>query len=496
VIARADLTRHLAAAFIACTALWPAGRIAAQTPATAFVPADHWSVHAVDRLHAMGLALPGTVRGQRSRSVAEVLATFRSAADSGDEGALAWLRRFQTEFSTESAGPIVLTHASLAGGAGALEGDVAHGIYSTWGEENWTGARAREDRTAATGRGALLAGLGEYLAAAAIVSRGPLRTELRELYGVARIGPVGLWGGRRIQGYGPGTSGMVMTGSVPVDGAGIHLEPVRLPWLLRYLGPVRADITLALPDANGPVDRPWFVLTRGSIEPHPRLGFGVTRGGMIGAVDEDVSVLDVLLFLAGDHTDGSEFDNQVAAVDAWFRPPAGSIPLLLYVEWGAEDSAGSWWDVPGIIAGAELASVPGLPWLSVLVERSSFEGSNSGNPPWYRHPIGYHEGWSIRGELLGHPLGGHGQEWIAQARGHLLDGRLQLMTRGFARTRRAENVYAPERAGRSTGFAAEADLQLRAGIALQLAGSTESGSGWRSTALSGALQLHLPQSRR
>jgi hypothetical protein len=490
--------RHLPAAFITCIAcamLAPAAHLTAQS-ASPFVPVDHWSMHAVDRLHALGLAYPGTVRGQRSRTVAEVLAVLRNAADSGHDGARAYLSRFETEFGSDSAGALSLVHAAVAGGAGAVEGDVAHGIYRTWGEENWTGAIAREDRTKAIGRGALLAGLGKYLAAGAVASGGPLRTRLDELYGVARVGPVSLWGGRRIQGYGPGTSGIVMSGGVPLDGAGIHVAPIRLPWLLAHLGVVRGDITVALPDANGPVEQPYFILTRGSIEPHRRLGFGVTRGGMIGAVDEDVSIVDVLRFLAGDHTDGSEYDNQVAAVDAWFRPPAGSLPLLLYVEWGAEDSAGSWWDVPGIVVGVEAASLPGMPWLSLLVERTSFEGSNSGNPPWYRHRGGYHEGWSVRGELLGHPLGGHGREWLVQGRANLMDGRLQLMTRGFRRTRLAENVYAPDRAGRSTGFAAEGDLMLRPGVSLQLAGSTEGGSGWRRTALSGALQLHLPQSRR
>ena len=487
--------RRLLTTVLACAALTPAHDLDAQSRATPFVPADHWSAHAVDHLHALGLAPAGTVRGERSRTVAEVLAALRNAADRHDV-ARDYLRRFDAEFGSDSAGPLMLTHASVRGGAGTREGDVAHGTYSTWGEENWTGAVAREDRTTATGRGALLIGLGEYMAAGAVASGGPHRTAVDELYGLARIGNVALWGGRRMQGYGPGTSGMVMSGLVPVDGAGIHVEPFRLPWLFRHLGPVRGDITVALPDANGPVEQPYFILTRGSIEPHPRVGFGVTRGGMIGAVDEHVSVGDVLLFLAGAHTDGSEYDNQVAAVDAWFRPPAGSLPLLLYVEWGAEDSAGSWWDVPGIIAGAELAAVPGLPWLSVVLERTSFEGSNSGNPPWYRHPIGFHDGWSMRGELLGHPLGGHGREWLVQSRANLMDGRLQLMARGFRRTRLAENVYAPERAGRSTGFAAGGDLQLRPGVALQLEGSTESGSGWRRTVMSGALQLYLPHAGR
>jgi hypothetical protein len=488
--------RHVLTAFFACAAFAPAN-LAAQSGASPFVPVGHWSVDAVDRLHALGLAPPGTQRGQRSRTVAEVRAVFESVVSGGNDGARGYLRRFADEFRIDDAVPAAVTHASIAAGAGMLEGDVAHGIYATWGEENWTGARPRADRTAATGSGAVLATLGRHLAAGVVASRGALRSRLDELYGTARLGPLSFWGGRRIQGFGPGTGGVVLTGSAPVDGGGVYLpEPLLLPWLFRYLGPVRAEFDVAVLDANGPVGRPYFVLTRGSIEPHPRVGAGVTRGGMIGAEGDGRSIGDILFFLVGGQTGGSEYDNQIAAVDAWFRPPTGALPLLLYIEWGSEDSAGAWWDVPGIVAGAEVAAVPGLPWLSVLVERSSFEGSRSGNPPWYRHPIGFHDGWSTRGELLGHPLGGHGQEWLVQARSNLMDGRLQLMTRGFTRTRRAENVYAPDRAGSSTGVLAEGDIQLRSGIAVRFSGSTEGGSGWRRSQFSAALRLHLPQHPR
>jgi hypothetical protein len=479
--------------FIACALLLSASGLAAQRVASPFVPTHHWSVHALDRLHALGLTPPGTVRGQHSRTVAEVRAALETAAHSGHDAARGYLQRFTDEFRSDSASAAVLTHASLAAGAGLLEGAVAHGVYSTWGEENWTGAAALEDRTIAMGDVALLAALGSRLAAGLVASRQPLRTRVDELYGTARFGPMAAWGGRRIHGFGPGTSGIVLNGGAPVDGLGLQLEPVRLPWLLRHLGPVRAELAAAVLEANGPVRRPYYVLTRGSIEPHPRVGAGVTRAGMIGAVDGRRSVGEVLFFLIGGQTGGSEYDNQVVAVDAWFRPPTGALPLLLYVEWGAEDAAGSWWDVPGIVAGAEVAAVPGLPWLAVLVERSHFERSSSGNPPWYRHPIGFHDGWSIRGELLGHPLGGHGRQWLLQARADLLEGRLQLVARGFQRTRGSENVYAPERIGGSSGLVAEGNLLLDRGIALELDGSTESGSGWRTTRFAGTLRLYLPQ---
>ncbi|MBR9990167.1 MAG: hypothetical protein KFH98_10445, partial [Gemmatimonadetes bacterium] len=105
-------------------------------------------------------------------------------------------------------------------------------------------------------------------------------------------------------------------------------------------------------------------------------------------------------------------------------------------------------------------------------------------------------GRRTRGELFGHELRGHGRESLLQARGNLMDGRLQLMARGFRRARGAENVYAPERGGRSSGLLAEGDLQLRPGVALRLSGFTESGDGWRSTQLTGALQVYLPRRPR
>src|SRR5690606_26475972 len=148
----------------------------------------------------------------------------------------------------------------------------------------------------------------------------------------------------------------------------------------------------------------------------------------IGDVDDNIGMGDLLYFLIGGQTNGREYDNQVVSVDAWYRPPVTELPLLLYVEGGAEDGSGAWWKVLGIVAGVELGALPGVPEVSVLLERASFERSASGNPPWYRHPIGYHDGWSIDDRLLGHPLGGHGQQWLLQARADLADTRLQLIT--------------------------------------------------------------------
>ena len=78
-------------------------------------------------------------------------------------------------------------------------------------------------------------------------------------------------------------------------------------------------------------------------------------------------------------------------------------------------------------------------------------------------------------------------------RGNLLDARLQLMTNAFVRSRGFENTYAPQRAGRSTGISAQADVLFRSGVALQLGGSTEKADDWRRSEFFSALRVYLPQ---
>ncbi|MBR9989129.1 MAG: hypothetical protein KFH98_05195, partial [Gemmatimonadetes bacterium] len=124
------------AVLFACGLLMPAGSLAAQSAASPFVPVGHWSINAVDRLHALGLAPAGTARGQRSRTVSEVRAVLEAGAESGDAGAQGYLERFKDEFRSAGAPAGVLTHISGAAGFGLTEGDVAHGVYTTWGEEN------------------------------------------------------------------------------------------------------------------------------------------------------------------------------------------------------------------------------------------------------------------------------------------------------------------------------------------------------------------------
>ena len=58
---------------------------------------------------------------------------------------------------------------------------------------------------------------------------------------------------------------------------------------------------------------------------------------------------------------GSEFENGIASVEARWRPPIPVVPAVLYVEWGTDDNHSAWIKFPGVVAGLEVPSVPGVP---------------------------------------------------------------------------------------------------------------------------------------
>jgi hypothetical protein len=102
-------------------------------------------------------------------------------------------------------------------------------------------------------------------------------------------------------------------------------------------------------------------------------------------------------------------------------------------------------------------------------------------PPWYQHAA-LADGWSDRGRLLGHPLGGAGDEqalhWRVDA-----GGALMAAGRVYRRQRAAENLLAPLRQGRSSGGRLDLLVPWRR-TQLQVRAEAEYGSDWQSSAFS------------
>lgn len=494
--AAAALVLHLAPAPAA--AQQPADGGAVALPAASpLLPPDHWAVRAADRAEALGLA-PGYHPAQRSVPRAAVGEALRQAALSGEErgpglAALArgWRERFVEEFpEAEGAGrgPVALL-GSAAGGGYERRGGVAEPGAGLFGRR--TGPAILPLSNTLVGTAMLAASWTESLAAVAEprVSEDGVTVPRWDL--TAGWGAVALSVGEEPVGYGPGEGGgVVLSGARALPRVQVETSrPLALPGYLRHLGPVSFHTSLTRLDERRHPGDPYLWGMRVALRPHPRLTVGINRASIFGgdSVATEVGPGSVGRMLLGILS--QDFENQVVAAEFRYRLPTDRVlPLTLYLEWGADDGAGAWWDVPARVLGAYVPAVPGLPVVAAGAEYTSFAALCCGNPGWYTHAA-QPGGWAAEGAILGHPLGGEGQELLLYSHADLAGSRLRLEGRAFRRERgregydafpRAGNLFAPERAGWSTGASLGAWWRVAPRTELRLRALREVGSEWRS----------------
>lgn len=464
-----------------------AADVAAQTPsaATPFLAPDHWALAAARRLSDLGAAPDGYDPGLRAYPVGALADVFARAAASAQAPsfvrslATSWADRLEEETGVSATAAGALTVAPLAGriaaGVEDRTGRVATGVG--YFDFDWTGAEPLPDARGGVSGLRLSAAPAAWLAVVA---------EPRYRDGDVRFGDtnlviaspaVGLWAGRRTQGYGIGASGgIVLAGGLALDGAGFFTaRPFRLPWVLRHIGPATFEL-FGTRLTNGDIIRdPWFAGGRFHISPHDRLGIGLSRGAMFGGEGgSPVTLRNLVGTLVGAHTgDRGDFATQVAALDVRYRPPS-AVPLVFYAEWGFADTSGAYHRSPGLLFGLDVPAVPGLPAVAFGIEHTRFSAAGEKNPRWYRN-LDMRGGWTDERRPLGHPLGGHGREWLVHGRADVADARLRVAGRAYVRSRGEENLYAPERAGRSLGGAITLEARLAPGLDLAVGGVAENG---------------------
>jgi len=470
-----------AAVLAFCTMLVAVPGAAGQN-SSAFVPPDHWSYSALRRLDALGWLQPGSDPGRRTVPQQELRLLLDSAVErSADHPiARAYRERFSEEFRAGTG--FSFTDARVEAGVRTAEGSALAGEgYLADGE--WTGARPLDDEEGVDARARAAVADGPFAAALGLEQSGS-KSSIGELHGVLASSTIGLWGGRRQLGVGFSRHGSIALTNAEFDGAGLFLNrPVVLPSFLRHLGPIRVEAHVTQIDnivnAFGAEQRtePYLHASRFSFEPHPRFRVGINRVMMFGGEgNEPVNFRNVAKSLIGNFTANSGlFANQVVSVDATFRVPV-SCPLLAYLEWGADDTAGGWKSVPALSGGIRLPMLPRAPDLALDVTGTWFSGSCCGNAIWYRNHV-FRGSWADDGVLLGHELGGHGRELAATLTLHARDARLRAEVTGLLRHRGEENVFAPQRAGNSTGGEFRFAYRLDRRVELDLGGAIERGSG-------------------
>ncbi len=435
------------------------------------------------RLDYAGRLPPGADLARQSIPQEEIAALLQAV---DHPRARVYFEHFRAEFLAPRTDTVSWLERASVLGYERTDGNHAPGVG--YDSIAWSGARPLEDESKGRAGVRVGAALAPHFAAAIMTDVGAID----ELQLNATAGWLGAWLGRREIGYGMGEGGGLVLNQNRLDAAGVFLtRPLRLP----LLGAARFEMHVAqienVLNLNG-VQRdiePWFWTARGSIEPFANFRIGINRGMMFGGEGNlPITFERVAENIIGIYTseDESNFANQVISLDFRYRLPFA--PLAAYLDWGSDDAAGGWWDVPAIMAGIEYAVVDSAYDVAFGAEHLQFSGTCCSNSIWYRNAW-FRGSWANGENMLGHPLGGHGREWRLFANGGWGAGTMMANAAVYARRRRAENILVPAWQGKSTGVRAGAELAPGRTVRLLLDGEIEWGEGdWRTARLSAALR--------
>ena len=513
---------HFACSFLLATSALgliteaAAGQQPARHAASPFLPSSHWAIAVTRHLAALDLVDPDFGWGDGSLTILAVGRALHDAPAIAQRKhhkleplARGYWLRFTREFP--------VTAARLDPRAAMRDTDLAEG-WAAVGYSSATGRvypvrslnRTREDVVGPFPRSDLSEvalstnigfTVGQHLAGSLSPEHRDGDWGIREGYALVGLKKVGIWGGRRAPTFATAAGGgIVLNGTAAFTGGGVALtEPIRLPWVFRYIGAIRFETFLSRLDSNATVPKPWFFATHASISPHPRLLIGVTQAFMFGG--EGVAPFTwnnfkEMFLTHGLQSAGTEFENGMASGEVRFRPPIPLVPLTLYMEWGGDDNHAAWTLFPGRVFGGQIPAVPGLPALSLGLEHAGFSRPCTGcdgchceyYATWYRHYL-FKDGWTVDRQPIGHPLGGQGSEWLAYGTWDDPASRFRFDARGFVRDRGSYNIYAPDRAGRSIGGQLSTVYRTTPNMDLLLTGALEDGKAdWRESSLFAGLR--------
>jgi len=244
------------------------------------------------------------------------------------------------------------------------------------------------------------------------------RVELRESYAKLRLWNLEVEAGRDHLWWGPGRRGSLLltNNAEPFDLVKLsNPDPVLLPWLLRYLGPVQATWFWTELEKDRIISRANLTGLRIDFKPTPNWEVGLARVIQFGGAGRpgllSKGLKDLVSGTNADVTD-TDTENSLAAIDLVWRV-RWPRPAVLYYEFGGEDEAKLLSTLPfvssiGQLMGVYLPEVvPGVP---VDLRFEYFNNIQDTIPLWYRHGV-YRTGYTYRGKILGHPFGGDAEAW-------------------------------------------------------------------------------------
>jgi hypothetical protein len=225
--------------------------------------------------------------------------------------------------------------------------------------------------------------------------------------------------GRQSLAWGPGRHGSLLltNNAEPLDMVRLtNPSPHILPWLFKYLGPIRFDLFVSELDDDRVVAEPYFGGLRLDFKPFRWLELGAARTVMFGGEGRPgVDGSDFLTIIGGQNLSGNEdTSNSIAGIDARiiFAQLGGA---ELYGELYGEDEAGMLMTKNSWLAGLNLPQVDPAGYLSLRVEYADTTQIGSSVPVLYRHGI-YRSGYIYEGQIMGHHVGGDATDLSADLR--------------------------------------------------------------------------------
>jgi hypothetical protein len=231
------------------------------------------------------------------------------------------------------------------------------------------------------------------------------------------LGPFEVSVGRQSLWWGPGRHGsLILTSNAkPLDMVRItNPTPLRLPWILEYLGPFRFDVFWSKLEEDRHIPEPYFAGLRLSVKPLPWIELGASRTVLFGGKGQpDTEFSDFVTILGGKNlSGGKDTSNSLAAIDACIR-----LPFLwgaqLYGEIGGEDEANHFIANTAYLAGIYLPKIEPSGRLDLRMEYADLSRIDDNSPPWYHHRT-YRSGYTYKGQFLGHHVGGTGEDLSAE----------------------------------------------------------------------------------
>jgi hypothetical protein len=254
------------------------------------------------------------------------------------------------------------------------------------------------------------------------------RPRLLDTYIVMNLSPIKLsdWQlsvGRQSHSWGPGPGGafLLSDNAEPIDMVDVvNPEPVRLPFFLKFLGPVRVDQFLGRLANRTDHANPWVYGHKVTFKPWPGLEIGYARMTTIGGRGGNpftVGNFAASYFGQVSHRLGSVPGENNNEMDWTFYVPKMHNYVVLYGEVYAFDDFIAWVRPtaypyrPGIY----ITRIPGIPKLDLHIEAAntqapgwnSVSGGNEGQAVYWNYD--YREGNTNNGFLMGNTVGRDGQ---------------------------------------------------------------------------------------